>query len=194
MSHTPLHAALFEILALLRTVHWNAWVTHWKSAGSDSYSDHLLFQRLYTGDGGGPDIENEIDALGERTIALYGQSGVDLVAIQRRSAVLLDNVHALPSIERALKLEAILLLELVKAVRLCEKTDIALDNFLRTVAEERSTVVYLLQQRRKTNAGAGYGNITAGTRSSGFLLILGTLAAAYGLHALASGPQVAQEY
>ena len=127
-------------------------------------------------------------------IALFGQGGVDAVAVQERSATLLQGVLELPPIERALKLEALLLLELTRAVHLCEKTDLALDNFLRTVADERSTVVYLLQQRRKTDTGSGYGDVPTGTGSSGFLLVLGTLAVAYGLHAMTSGPQAAQEY
>lgn len=147
MSHTPLHTSLSELLALLRAVHWNAWVTHWRASGRDSYGDHLLFQRIYEGSGGGPDIAEEIDGLGERMLAMYGQEAVDAVAVQQRSTALLKDVQRLSCIDRALKLESLLLLEAVRAVKLCGDTGLALDNFLRNLADERSTVVYLLRQR-----------------------------------------------
>jgi DNA-binding ferritin-like protein len=71
MSHTPLHGTLVDLLGALRAVHWHAWTTHWKCSGDSFYGTHLLFQRIYAGDGGGPNLEAQTDGLGERMVALY---------------------------------------------------------------------------------------------------------------------------
>ena len=63
---TPLRKNLIDLLATLRAIHWHAWNTHWKAQGGDSYSDHLLFQRIYEDHFiGQDDLAERIRAIGE---------------------------------------------------------------------------------------------------------------------------------
>ena len=115
-----------------------------------SYADHLLFQRIYSGDGGGPNIDNEIDGLGERLIGLYGQDAVDPAEVSRQTDVFVteslkenkgDMLKSLALIEWSLSVA------ILSAVKQLGPNEMIMDNFLRTVADERSTVAYLLNQR-----------------------------------------------
>lgn len=45
---------------------------HWQSSGPGSYSNHLMFQRLYE------NISEQIDAIAEKSIGLFGNEVVDL--------------------------------------------------------------------------------------------------------------------
>ena len=45
---------------------------HWQSSGPGSYSNHLLFQRLYE------NVLEHIDAVAEKSIGLFGNEVVDL--------------------------------------------------------------------------------------------------------------------
>ena len=151
MARTPLHATLTELLAALRSVTWHAWTKHWKTTGSDFYSDHLLFQRVYSGDGGGPNIEAQTDGLGERMVALYGPSGVDEIEVQELVLKHLKSIRNQDPIQGALSLETQILNLGAKAAKLTThlppQYSIGLDNFIRELVDARSTVVYLLQQR-----------------------------------------------
>lgn len=151
---TLLHTTLCELLAVLRGIHWHAWTTHWKTSGPDFYGDHLLFQRIYEStseDGGGPDISAETDGLGERIVALYGPSGIDAVRVQERALAHLKGIVGQDPIQGALALEKEALRLGAKAagltVNLPPEYSVNLDNYLRSLVDERSTVIYLLQQR-----------------------------------------------
>lgn len=141
---------LVSILAQLRAIKWLSWSAHWKAKGTMSYADHLLFQRIYSGDGGGPNIDNEIDGLGERLIGLYGQDAVDPAEVSRQTDVFVteslkenkgDMLKSLALIEWSLSVA------ILSAVKQLGPNEMIMDNFLRTVADERSTVAYLLNQR-----------------------------------------------
>ena len=154
MNHITLRNFLLDTLATLRAVHWHAWTLHWKTQGSTYYSDHLLFQRLYSGDQGGPDINAQIDGLGERIVALYGAAAIDESFIERRVVELLDGSRAKSEnepIKQAQVLETYLLQVVTQAAGqaagLPASYSVALDNYLRAIADERSTVSYLLGQR-----------------------------------------------
>jgi DNA-binding ferritin-like protein len=150
---SPLRQNLTDLLATLRAIHWHAWNTHWKSKGGDSYSDHLLFQRIYEGSGGGPKIEDQIDGLGERMIALFGNDAVDGINISKKATRIHEGIKGLGMVAGALKLEKEALAQAARIADAVVKGPadlrIGLDNFVRELADARSTVVYLLQQRLK---------------------------------------------
>lgn len=152
MASTPLHSTLVDLLGALRATHWHSWTTHWKCAGASFYGTHLLFQRIYSGDGGGPDIDTQTDGLAERMVALYSPSGVDEIAVQECVLKHLKSIKGQDPIQGALNLELQILKLGSKAaaltVKLPPQYSVGLDNFLRELVDARSTVVYLLQQRR----------------------------------------------
>jgi hypothetical protein len=143
--------SLTDLLATLTAIRWHSWVTHWKAQGGDSYSDHLLFQRIYSGEGGGPSINDQIDGLGERIIALFGNKSIDAAKLARKAAALAGTVSGLGRIAGALKLEEQALGEAARAADLSSSGTpairIGIDNFVRELADARSTVIYLLKQR-----------------------------------------------
>ena len=53
-------ASLKDLMALLTATYLVHWNSHWKASGPTAYSDHLLFERLYTG------VQEEIDTLAEK--------------------------------------------------------------------------------------------------------------------------------
>jgi DNA-binding ferritin-like protein len=148
---SPLRHTLTDLLATLRAIHWHAWQTHWKAQGTEAYSDHLLFERIYSGEGGGPSINDQIDGLGERIIALFGNKSIDAAKLARQAAKLSTKVAGLGRIAGALKLEQIALEKAGKAADQASSgapgIRISLDNFVRELADARSTVIYLLTQR-----------------------------------------------
>jgi len=145
---------MMRLLGQLRALQWLSWTTHWVAKGPNFYSDHKLLQRLYEGKGGGPDIQESIDALGERMVYLCGEDTVDPVLISRITTSELERMHDL----EADPLKQLLLLE-VTVLRTIEglwaknqkkvRVILALDDFFAALANERATVVYLLNQRLK---------------------------------------------
>ena len=141
---------LIAVLAQLRAIKWLAWTAHWKAKGEMSYSDHLLFQRIYSGDGGGPDINEQIDGLGERLIGLYGQGAVDPADISRQTDIFVKGAlkEGKGDLLKSLALaEWSLSTVMLAAVKQLGPDEVIMDDFLRTLASDRSTVAYLLNQR-----------------------------------------------
>jgi DNA-binding ferritin-like protein len=163
---STLRHSLTDLLATLRAIHWHSWVTHWKAKGGDSYSDHLLFQRIYSGDGGGPKIDDQIDGLGERMIALFGNDSVDGIEVAKRATKIHQGVKGLGMVAGALELEKEALSRATRVADLVAKGPpalrVGLDNFVRELADARSTVIYLLKQRLKGGAMDSYGAFDSG--------------------------------
>lgn len=180
-----LTANLQELLAQLRAIQWHAWTSHWVARGPQFYSDHLLLQRIYEGqDEGdaGVDINAQVDKLGERLVAAFGAGAIQAGVVERRAADLVDralqrnpdNVFA-----AALDLEKQVQSQIAVTLKQLSAKEIVWDNFLRTLADERSEVLYLLQ--RRTQPGefhvAPYGranpNTSSGATTGQFLLLAG---------------------
>ena len=182
---------LTDLLATLRAIHWHAWNTHWKAKGTEAYSDHLLFERIYSGEGGGPSINDQIDALGERMIALLGNDAVNGVEISQKATKIQQGIKGLGMAAGALKLEQSALDQVARIADLVAKGPpalrIGLDNFVRELADARSTVIYLLQQRLKggsDNYGDAMNSTFSPYASALFPVVLSTVvgvAAARGL-------------
>lgn len=141
------------ILATLRSLQWIAWSAHWTAAGPNYYGDHQLLQRLYEGKGGGPDIQAEIDGLGEKMVAYFGPQSVAPSAIEElvhgtvksAAGAGLGQFEALLTLERHLQ-------ELIKKAwranqEAGESFSLGFDDYLMGLANERETAIYLLGRR-----------------------------------------------
>jgi len=144
------------ILAHLRALQWVYWTTHWTSAGPNFYGDHLLLQRLYEGKDGGPEINEEIDQLGERMVAYFGPESVDPVVIQKKATGLIEwsrtggSAHP-HELDPLYHLEGGLQEAIKKAWDAEQKAgnerSLGIDDYLMSLANERDTARYLLKQR-----------------------------------------------
>lgn len=130
---------LLSTLQAIERLHHSA---HLQAQGPESYSDHLLFQRLYT------DVQHEIDGLSEKMVATFGPGVVDADARAADAAELLDEWQSSEDnpVERALAAE----LELQDAISGALTQDglsAGMENFLQGLADAHETAIYLLQQR-----------------------------------------------
>jgi len=135
-----------KVLAHLRALQWVYTTSHWTSAGPNSYSDHLLLERLYEG------LDKPIDALGERMVAYFGPQAVDPVAINGIAQKVLAGVG--PA-----RLRLSVLLNLEHSIQTGIKTawkanqesgdemSLGIDNYLADLADQRDEAIYLLRQR-----------------------------------------------
>lgn len=60
-------------IAFLRAMYLFYENAHWQSSGSGSYSNHLMFQRLYE------NVLERIDPAGEKSICLFGNDVIDVL-------------------------------------------------------------------------------------------------------------------
>ena len=141
-----------NVLAHLRAIHWIAWTAHWVASGPNYYGDHLLLQRLYSGDGGGPDIEAAIDTLGEKMVSHFGVDSVNPSVLGAKAQSLVQQAAE----GTAGRFQALLALEqsLQHAIRAAWKANqssaamsLGVDDYLMGLANERETAIYLLQRR-----------------------------------------------
>ena len=140
---------LQNLLAHLRALRWHYQTVHWTAGGPTFYGDHLLFQRLYAGDQGGPDIGESIDALGERMVAYLGPDSVADAAIVPLFQAAIPHNPRTP-IEGALALEQATQQAVSIGYRSLEQAgtlSLGLDDFLMALANARDTALYLLQRR-----------------------------------------------
>jgi DNA-binding ferritin-like protein len=139
-----------DLLAHLRALQWLAWQAHWVAFGPNFYGDHLLLERLYTGKKGGPNIQMQIDGLGERMVAYFGPQSVNPVESERRVLAILNRLVSAEPLMALSRLE-----ETTQAViRSAWKSNkesgnpyLGLDNFFMQLADERDVARYLLRQR-----------------------------------------------
>ena len=146
------------LLGMLHAVYWTHWTSHWQSRGSNSYGDHLLFERMYG------DVKDEIDGIAEKMVAFYGVASVDPLIIQGYSLKFLEtqqgglagDFHTGDPIANALSIERKLqgALEIVyQQLETGGKLSLGLDNFLQGIADKHETHIYLLEQRMFPNLG-----------------------------------------
>lgn len=142
-----------NILAYLRALQWGYTTAHWQTKGPQFYGDHLLFERLYTGKKGGPNIAEEMDSYAERLVSLFGPSIVDPAAIEHKVHLLTERARRLRGKQMLLyllALEEYLQKEITYAWKHNQNSpqmSLGLDDELASLANERMTAIYLLQQR-----------------------------------------------
>jgi len=137
--------AMGNALALLRAISWNYLTSHWQIGGEASYGDHLLFERLYT------KTVEETDALAEKLVGTYGIAAVDGLDQARMLAYILKDFDIGCPFERGIKFEQVFQAFIERALDELEDGDqlsLGMDDFLRTMANDHETHLYLLQQRQ----------------------------------------------
>jgi DNA-binding ferritin-like protein len=147
---TASYPLLVSVLAHLRALQWLYWTTHWTTQGPNFYGQHLLLQRLYEGKKGGPNINEQIDQLGERLVAYFGAASINPVLIQQQATTLLERVQGGEPVAALMRLEE----HLQRAVRAAwdaeqqagSSRSLGLDDYLMGLANERDTARYLLGQ------------------------------------------------
>lgn len=135
---------LLSSLQALSLVHR---VGHWTSKGPESYSDHLLFERLYNS------VEEEVDKVAEKALGM----GLDPIGIlpltlsRTTSAFLrLDDVGQIGVVEAMnaeLTFLSVLREVLGEVAALDEVSWKGVDNLLAGIMDKHEEHVYLLQQR-----------------------------------------------
>lgn len=134
-----------KLLAHLRAQAMYLQTAHWTSKGTEYYSDHQLFERLYNG------VDSEIDALGEKAVGLTGGETVNLT---QSLAMALDTIQGLPQdcqnnfdcFLAAGKLEQELI-TLCTAGDHLEDATLGFKNLMADIADRAEGRFYLIKQR-----------------------------------------------
>lgn len=145
-SRLDVIAALQNVMCRLQSLNILHKTAHWTTAGDTSYSDHLLFQRLYES------IDDEIDQLAERMVSTCGASSVDpvLIAINVAEHVVIANSESCVvtrncDAERALVDCCVYCIDLIEMYMRSSAT--GWNDFLGGVISEHERHIYLLEQR-----------------------------------------------
>lgn len=136
--------ALLIMLRALSMVHQTH---HWQTGGETSYSDHLLFERLYD------ETSDEIDAVAERAVGLGGKDAVDPVIIAAKTsecvAMLSSTSGAANSLaEASYRAESRFLLGVQILVKRAQGAlSRGTDNLVAGIEDKHESHIYLLHQR-----------------------------------------------
>lgn len=137
-ASAALLASLRALLELHRTHHWQA-------SGPTSYSDHLLFQRIYE------PIPAQVDTLAEKLVALCGPDVVSLprqlVMMQKYSQLWMGDREPVDSSLYAEQDFQKVLSKCYNILKTSGRLTLGLDDFLMSLSSEHDTSVYLLRQR-----------------------------------------------
>ena len=142
--------SLVELLAALQALRWFYHSTHWTVKGQSFYGDHLLFERLYGG--AAPALDAEIDGLGEKMVAAYGSDVVQVSSTWPKAGPFLEEGARSSTCpyQQALTMERrvqAIIRSAYDALKAAGELSLGLDDMLMTLANERETAIYLLQQR-----------------------------------------------
>lgn len=133
------------LLATLRAGQLMHWTAHWTAQGPNSYSDHLLFERLYSS------LTQEIDGLAEKLIATAGPMPVDpRLQVSTMHSLIQSwmEMDILDPAALALQVEE----DILSAITRCLEGSgadfpVGTRNFLEDLADSHETNIYLLKQR-----------------------------------------------
>jgi DNA-binding ferritin-like protein len=142
-------SALLGYLTYLSNLHHTH---HWIAAGDPSYSDHLLFQRLYDSAVG------EIDSLGEKAVGLGGINNVDQFTLANQVAKWTGTFESTqPTVpgfgglsRKSLDAEMMFIKYIDAASSMLQEQGLltkGLDNQLAGFFDSHETNIYLLKQR-----------------------------------------------
>ena len=133
---------LEDILATLLALYQTYYAAHWKSRGPASYSDHLLFERLYGS------VQSEFDGLSEKLVGMGGSEALDHAGLAVRVAELMQHFASGGDlISQGLAGEE-MLQHLLEGLLGGGSLPQGLTNFLQGIADNHETNVYLLKQRQ----------------------------------------------
>lgn len=142
--------ALLDVLALLYAIRLHAQAAHWSARGSDFYSDHLMWERIYKS------TDKAIDTVGEQMIYAFNLDDMSARVLARKVAQhqeTLQREAASGHLRCAILLEQAVLAFIDtahEALRQDSHLSRALENMLMNLAEERTRILYLLSRRHLT--------------------------------------------
>lgn len=134
------------LLGMLRACYHLHWTAHWQSQGPTSFSDHKLFEMLYTG------LAPTIDALAEKIVCEFGADAVDPMVGQQFFGMCMDGLcdgkpnyvsRSLAAEQRLMQMTAALLKDEE------EQLSYGMEDLLNAMLNERETAVYLLKARMR---------------------------------------------
>lgn len=135
-------------IATLKSIYIINQQNHWLSKGTEFYSSHLLFQRLYE------DVQENIDTAAEKFIGLFGPEVVNYDNINKLTFKVLNKYSSLTSFEQSLKIEE----DFIKYSKYAydcfkneDKLSLGLDDMLMSISSDREEAVYLLKQTLASN-------------------------------------------
>lgn len=137
--------ALTVLIERLRALKWLSWNAHWMASGPTSYSDHLLFERIYDA------IDKQVDTVAEN---LFGSNP----SLTKASWALGVQHNVTDYVESVLggKKDSVSAKDVMTALRdvhrACQdvldlKANLAAEDFAPAIAKRMETFIYLLQQR-----------------------------------------------
>jgi DNA-binding ferritin-like protein len=136
-------------IALIRSVALVHKNSHWLTNGPNFYGDHLLFDRIYK------TAADDADALAEKLIGLFGPEVLDLHMQAQMIGKILKDFSTDDPIQTSLEAEKKFLYCSEKVYTMLEregdKLTLGLDDLLMSIASNRETAVYLLQQTLGTS-------------------------------------------
>jgi DNA-binding ferritin-like protein len=149
-----LYEALMQLLAQLFSLKNYTWTAHWNAAGATSYSDHLLFQRIYE------KLDKRIDKLGEYVVSttrrpvdyallvehMQGQLAASQASTKKAPSTVRVRLEVSKTRMRAEQVRQLVLAQGTAA----GATLTGLDNFLADLISHLDTYIYLLDQREST--------------------------------------------
>lgn len=137
---------MLGILAMLRTMHWEFYTSHWKVKGLSFYGDHLLFARLYG------NVEKEFDSWAEKIMGTINQTtGIDSIPQMGMAIKWLARIEQIDCcFDRALSLENMFLDGIKECKRSCDSgglLTIGIENMLDQMFDDHEGHVYLIKQK-----------------------------------------------
>lgn len=153
------YADLAVTLDLLKALAQMHQVHHWQVTGKSSYSDHLLFERLYT------TTQKQIDGVAERAVGLGSPSLVSLRSSLRNVTRFVDavemsvDVPAEDIVDESLRMiKASYLAEkffisalegIMKELKAKNLMSFGMEQLLGTILDDHEGLCYLLKQRMR---------------------------------------------
>lgn len=133
-------------LATLRTIYNLAQENHWKSKGSNFYSNHLLFQRIYE------ETQENVDEAAEKLITLFGDEVLNEEILLSTESKVKQKYFNLEGIDQVLKIIKDFI-SFSKFAYNCfeqeKKLTLGLDDMIMSIASDQESHVYLLTQSTK---------------------------------------------
>ena len=138
------------LLSFLRALAHIYQYMHWRSAGTNYYGDHLLYERLYNS------VEGEIDPVAEKVLGITNDSkSIHPIEDMKYTSAIVTrfikgefNPESFAEIGLAAEKE---LIKLIEKMMSGDQSD-GVENMLQGIADKHEGHLYLLQQRNKTAA------------------------------------------
>lgn len=134
-------------IALIRSVSMVHQNNHWRTKGSNFYSNHLLFERIYKS------AAEDADLAAEKLIGLFDDDVLDLHMQAQMIGKTLEHFSHGDPIQTSLEAEKKFLDYSQKFYNILNEDDgklsLGLDDMLMSIASNREGAVYLLQQSLK---------------------------------------------